>query len=62
LRQGSSTSCCHCFRSINDYQALGDILGAAVIDIAAERAADIVDDPEELCEVLADKFASSASA
>jgi 5-methylcytosine-specific restriction protein B len=45
----------------NDYQALGDILGAAVIDIAAERTADIVDDPEELCEVLADRFASSAS-
>ncbi|ORA76142.1 hypothetical protein BST28_21210 [Mycolicibacter kumamotonensis] len=45
----------------NDYQALGDILGS-VIDTNAEQAADTVNDPDGLCDELASKFGTSASA
>jgi 5-methylcytosine-specific restriction protein B len=44
-----------------DYSALADLLGADVIDPAAQRPAAIVDDPEALCSALADQFGAHAT-
>jgi 5-methylcytosine-specific restriction enzyme B len=44
-----------------DYAELAELLGTDVIDVAAERPAAIVDDPEALCVALADQFGAHAA-
>ena len=44
----------------DDYRALADLLGA-VIDIDAERTAELARDPEGLCAELASKFGSASA-
>lgn len=44
-----------------DYAELANLLGSDVIDAATERPAALLDDPEALCEALADHFGAHAS-
>ena len=42
-----------------DYQALGDLLGA-VVDTQSEQISDLANDPEGLCAELANKYGSAS--
>ncbi|MFL0176829.1 AAA family ATPase [Mycobacterium sp. SMC-13] len=44
----------------DDYRALGELLGG-VIDVEAQRVADIASDPQALCAELASKFGSASA-
>jgi 5-methylcytosine-specific restriction enzyme B len=44
----------------DDYQSLGEILGA-VIDTQAQRLADVANDPDALCDELASRFGTASA-